>query len=209
MIKTNLYNQEGKVVGEVDLPKEIFGLKPNTNLMHEAVVAQMAASRIKYAHVKTRGDVRGGGRKPFAQKHTGQARQGSIRAPHYRKGGVVFGPTPNASYSKKINSKKKRLALFMALASKFEGKTMFILDDLKVTSPKTKEMVKVLKNLGISKTALIMLPEKDKNIYLASRNIEGAKTIQATSLNIVDLLNSKYLVMPKASVEIITKTFKK
>jgi len=209
MIKTNLYNQEGKVVGEVNLPEAIFGLNPNTNLMHEAVVAQMAASRVRYAHVKTRAEVRGGGKKPWAQKHTGQARHGSIRSPLWRKGGVTFGPTPDASYSKKINLKKKRLALFMALASKLKSKTLFILDDLKISSSKTKEMVKVLKNLGIEKTILITLPGKDKNIYLASRNIPGAKTILVSSLSIVDLLSSKYLLMPQAAIEVIIKTFKR
>jgi large subunit ribosomal protein L4 len=209
MIKTNLYNQEGKVVGEASLPETIFGLKPNTNLMQEAVVAHMAASRVKYAHVKTRGEVRGGGKKPWAQKHTGQARHGSSRSPLWRKGGVTFGPTPEASYSKKINLKKKRLALFMALASKLRSKTLFILDDLKISSSKTKEMIKVLKNLGIDKTVLIALPAKDKNIYLASRNISGTKTILANSLNIADLLSSKYLLMPQAAVEVITKTFKR
>lgn len=208
MLKTNLYNQEGKVVGEATLPEAIFGLNPNTNLMQEAVVAQMAASRVKYAHVKTRAEVRGGGKKPWAQKHTGQARHGSIRSPLWRKGGVTFGPTPEASYGKKINLKKKRLALFMALASKLQSKTLFVLDDLKIPSSKTKEMVKVLKNLGIDKTILITLPEKDKNIYLASRNIPGAKTILVSSLSIVDLLSSKYLLMPQAAVEVIAKTFK-
>lgn len=209
MIKINLYNQEGKVVGEATLPEAIFGLKPNTNLMHEAVVAQMAASRVRYAHVKTRGEVRGGGKKPWAQKHTGQARHGSIRSPLWRKGGVTFGPTSDASYSKKINLKKKRMALFMALASKLQSKTLFILDDLKIPTSKTKEMVNVLKNLGIDKTILIILPGKDKNIYLASRNIPGTKTILVNSLSIVDILSSKYLLMPQAAIEVITKTFKR
>lgn len=209
MIKTNLYNQEGKVVGEIELPEAIFGLKPNIDIMHESVVAQEASSRVKYAHVKTRGEVRGGGRKPFAQKHTGQARQGSIRAPHYRTGGVVFGPTPDASYSKKINLKKKRLALYMALASKLKSNTLFILDELKISSPKTKEMIKVIDNLKIVKKVLIVLPEKDENVYLASRNIPKVKTILTGSLNIVDLLSSKYLMMPKSSVEKMEKTFKR
>jgi len=209
MIKTSLYNQEGKVVGEASLPEAIFGVKPNTNLMHEAVVAQMAASRVRYAHVKTRGEVRGGGKKPWAQKHTGQARHGSIRSPLWRKGGVTFGPTPDASYGKKINLKTKRLALYMALASKLQSKTLFILDDLKISTSKTKEMVKVLKNLGIEKTVLITLPEKDKNVYLASRNIPGTKTILVGSLSIVDILSSKYLLMPQAAIGVITKTFKR
>ena len=209
MIKTSLYNKEGKVVGEVELPEAIFGVKPNDNLMHEAVVAQMAASRVKYAHTKTRAEIRGGGKKPWAQKHTGQARHGSIRSPLWRKGGVTFGPTADASYTKKINLKKKRLALFMALASKLQNNTLFIMDDLKIPEAKTKEMAKILKNLKLDKSVLVSLPDKSKDIYLASRNIEGVKTIMANSLNVVDLLSYKYLVMPKKAVDVVKNTFKK
>ncbi|MDP3057244.1 MAG: 50S ribosomal protein L4 [bacterium] len=208
MIKTNLYNQEGKVVGEMDLPENIFGLKPKKDLMHEAVVAQEANSRIKYAHTKTRGEVRGGGKKPFAQKHTGQARQGSIRSPIWRHGGITFGPTADASYGKKINLKKKRLALHMALASKLNDKVLYIIDDLRLADAKTKTFAKILKNLGVAKTALIALPKTDKNVYLASRNIPGIKSILIGSLNIVDVLRYKNLIMPKESIAAIEKTFK-
>lgn len=208
MIKTNLYNQEGKVVGEMDLPENIFGLKPKKDLMHEAVVAQEANSRIKYAHTKTRGEVSGGGKKPFAQKHTGQARQGSIRSPIWRHGGITFGPTPEASFGKKINLKKKRLALHMALASKLNDKVLYVIDDLRLADAKTKTFAKILKNLGISKTALIALPKTDKNVYLASRNIEGIKSILVGSLNIVDVLRYKNLIMPKEAIGAIEKTFK-
>lgn len=209
MIKTNLYNKEGAVIGEIELPEDIFGLKPNKDLIHEAVVAQESASRIKYAHVKMRGEVRGGGKKPWAQKHTGQARHGSIRSPLWRKGGVTFGPTDEASYAKKINLKKKRLALLMVIASKFQEKTLFIIDDLKIAKIKTKEMLKILKNLKLQKTTLVALPEKDKNVYLSSRNIKGVMTISANSLNVVDLLRYKNLLMPKEAIDIIKKTFAK
>lgn len=208
MIKANLYNQEGKVVGELELPENIFGLKPKKDLMHEAVVAQEANSRIKYAHTKNRGEVSGGGKKPFAQKHTGQARQGSTRSPIWRHGGITFGPNADASYGKKINVKKKRLALHMALASKLNDKVLYIIDDLRIADCKTKNVVKILKNLGISKTALIAMPEADKNLYLASRNIEGIKSIPVGSLNIVDVLRYKNLIMPKAAIDLIEKTFK-
>lgn len=209
MIKTNLYNTAGKIVGEVELPEDIFGVKPNSDLLHEAVVAQMASSRERYAHTKTRAEVRGGGKKPWAQKHTGQARHGSIRSPLWRKGGVTFGPTEDASYGKKINLRKKRLALFMALASKVNDKTLFVVEDLKIPESKTKEMVKILKNLKLDKKILISLPSKDKDVYLASRNIEGVTTIQTNSLNVVDVLTHKYLVMPKEAIEVVKKTFKK
>lgn len=209
MIKTNLYNKEGAVIGDVELPENIFGLKPKKDLIHEAVVAQDSASRIKYAHVKMRGEVRGGGKKPWAQKHTGQARHGSIKSPIWRGGGVTFGPTDEASYTKKINVKKKRLALLMVLASKFQEKTLFIIDDLKMAEVKTKEVVKILKNLKLEKTTLVALPEKDKNVYLSSRNIKGVMTIPANSLNVVDLLRYKNLLMPKEAIEVIKKTFTK
>lgn len=209
MIKTNLYNSEGKIISELELPEDIFGLKPNKDLMKEAVVAQQANSRMRYAHVKTRGEVSGGGKKPWKQKHTGQARHGSTRSPLWRKGGVTFGPTPDASYSKKINVKKKRLAFFMALSSKLKNNTLFIMDELKMSDSKTKGMVKILKNLKIDKTVLVSSPSADKNVYLSTRNIANAKTILTKSLNIVDLLSYKYLLMPKESVDIIKQTFKK
>ncbi len=208
MIKTNLYNQEGKITGEIELPENIFGLKPKKDLMHEAVVAQEANSRIKYAHTKTRGEVSGGGKKPFAQKHTGQARQGSTRSPIWRHGGVTFGPNADASYGKKINLKKKRLALHMALASKLNDKVLYIIDDLNISDAKTKTMAKIIKNLGVAKTTLIALPEVNKNIYLASRNIDGVKSIQVGSLNIVDVLRYKNLIMPKTAIAAIVKIFK-
>ncbi len=177
--------------------------------MREAVVAQQAMARVKYAHVKTRGEVRGGGKKPWAQKHTGQARHGSIRSPLWRKGGVVFGPTPEKTYGKRISVKKRRLALFMALSSKLRDKELFIVDDLKIPEAKTKLMVEILKKLGLAKKTLISLPEKDKNIYLASRNIPKAKTILTNSLNVVDLLSYKYLLMPQKAIKVIEKTFKR
>lgn len=208
MIKTNLYNQEGKVMGDIELPENIFGLKPKKDLMHEAVVAQEANSRIKYAHTKNRGEVSGGGKKPFAQKHTGQARQGSTRSPIWRHGGITFGPNADASYGKKINLKKKRLALHMALATKLNDKVLYIIDDLNIADAKTKTMAKIIKNLGVVRTALIALPEANKNVYLSSRNIEGVKSIRIGSLNIVDVLRYKNLIMPKAAIAAIEKTFK-
>lgn len=208
MIKTNLYNQEGKITGEIELPENIFGLKPKKDLMHEAVVAQEANSRIKYGHSKTRGEVSGGGKKPFAQKHTGQARQGSTRSPLWRHGGITFGPNMDNTYGKKINLKKKRLALHMALATKLNDKVLYIIDDLNIADSKTKTMAKIIKNLGVVKTALIALPEVNKNIYLSSRNIEGVKSIQIASLNIVDVLRYKNLIMPKTAIDAIAKTFK-
>lgn len=192
----------------MDLPEKIFGVKIKKDLMQESVIAQMANSRETYAHTKTRGEVSGGGKKPFAQKHTGQARQGSTRSPLWRSGGITFGPRADASYGKKINVKKKRLAFYMSLASKLNDKTLFIVDDLKISDSKTKTMAKILKNLEIVKTVLIATPAMDKNVYLASRNIEGVKPISVSSMNIVDVLRYKYLVMPKDAIAAIEKTFK-
>ncbi len=209
MLKTDLYNIKGEKVGKITLPEKIFGLKPDNDLLNQAVVSQQSASRVKYAHVKMRGEVRGGGRKPWAQKHTGQARHGSIRSPLWRKGGVVFGPNPEKNYTKRITVKKRRLALFMALSSKLRDKELFIVDELKIPEPRTKLMIEILGKFGLNKKTLISLPEKDKNIYLASRNIPKAKTILTNSLNVVDLLSYKYLLMPRKAIEVIETTFKR
>jgi large subunit ribosomal protein L4 len=203
-----IFNQQGKEVGKARLPKEIFEQPFNPDLVHQVVVSQMANRRQVIAHTKTRGEVRGGGRKPWPQKGTGRARAGSIRSPLWRGGGVVFGPRKERFFKKIIPKKMRRKALFMVLSQKVKENLLILLDQLKLEKPKTKEMAKIVeKILPEKKTVLLALPNLDKNIILASRNLPKVTTIQARELNCLDLLSYKYLIMPKESLKIIKETF--
>lgn len=210
-----VHNQEGKEVGKVELPANVFGLKVNEELICQAVNAQRANSREAIAHTKDRSEVRGGGRKPWRQKGTGRARHGSIRSPIWRGGGVTFGPTNERVFSQKINKKMKRKALLMTLSSKVRDKESIILDKLDLTEAKTKKMVEILNKLksklkkDLDKGVLIVLPTVAQKIITASRNISKVKTIQADSLNIYDILSYHYLLMPKESIKIIQKFYTK
>lgn len=213
-MKVKVYNQNGKEVEEMQLPAEIFGLKLNKDLVHQAVVAQMANSRKVIAHTKTRAEVRGGGKKPWRQKGTGRARHGSIRSPIWRGGGVTFGPTKERNFSQKINKKMKRKALLMVLSGKAKDSELIVLDDLKLEAPKTKMMARVFDNLvkakkDIKKGALIALDKKDDNVVKAVKNISKMDTIGIGSLNVVDLLSKKYLVVTKEGVEKMKEVFVK
>lgn len=208
-----VYNTEGKEVEKVKLPEQIFGLKVNHDLVKQAYEAQLSQSRIPYAHTKDRGEVRGGGKKPWRQKGTGRARHGSIRSPIWKGGGVTFGPRKEKVFVKNINKKMKRKALLMVFSGKVSDNEMIILDDLKLEQPKTKLMAQLIRQLAekikndLDKGALIVLAEKDENIIRATRNIPRFSTIGANSLNVVDLLNHKYLLMEKQAIELIKKTF--
>jgi len=215
-MKINVYNQEGKEVGQTLLPKEIFDVKMNPDLVHQIAVSQMANRRKVIAHTKGRGEVRGGGKKPWRQKGTGRARHGSIRSPLWRGGGVTFGPTRERVFKKQIPKKMKRLALFMVLSEKVKNNLLILIDKLKIEQPKTKFMAQVIENLktphqnlvgGKKGSVLIALPELDKNIILTTRNLPNIETIQAKDLNCLDLLSFKYLIMPKDSVRVIKETF--
>ncbi len=212
-MKINVYDQEGKEVGQTLLPKEIFDVKMNPDLVYQVVVSQMANRRKVIAHTKNRGEVRGGGKKPWRQKGTGRARHASIRSPLWRHGGITFGPTKEKVFKKQIPKKMKRLALFMALSEKVKNNLLILLDKLKIEQPKTKFTAQVVENLkskieNFKKgSILIALPELDKNIILAARNLPDVKTIQAKDLNCLDLLSLKYLIMPKDSVKVIKETF--
>lgn len=213
-MKVKVYNQNGKEVEELELPADIFGLKLNRDLVHQAVVAQMANAREVIAHTKDKSEVSGGGKKPWRQKGTGRARHGSIRSPIWRGGGITFGPTKERNFCKKINKKMKRKALLMVLSGKARDNELLILDDLKVNSPKTKEMAKIVKNLGKAKKdfnrgALIALVEKDENVIKAVKNIPKMETIGINSLNMVDILKKKYLVMTKDGVGATKEVFAK
>jgi large subunit ribosomal protein L4 len=208
-MKIAVYNQEGKEVGSVLLPKEIFEVKVNPDLVHQVVVSQMANRRQVLAQAKDRSEVRGGGRKPWRQKGTGRARVGSRRSPLWKGGGVTFGPTRARVFKKKINKKMKRKALLMVLSAKVKNNLLLILDKLSLTEVKTKLMAKILKRLPIKGSFLIVLPKLDKDIVRATKNLAEVRTIEARNLNALDSLSSKYLIIPKESIKIIKETFLK
>ncbi len=203
MPKLALYNKTGSQVGDFELDERVFGVDVNVPVVHRSVVAQLAAMRAGTHKTKTRGEVTGSGKKPWRQKGTGRARQGSFRAPHWVGGGNAFGPTPR-SYVHKVNKKEKRLAVKSALTSKVEEGKLIIVDDFQITEPKTKEMVKVLKDLNLKgKKTLIILPGKDEVLYKSARNIPNVKTLVTQALNIYDLLNYEYIVMSKDAVKAV------
>jgi large subunit ribosomal protein L4 len=207
-MKYSVYNQEGKEVGQTLLPKEIFEILLNPDLVHQIVMSQMANRRRVIAKAKGRGEVRGGGRKPWRQKGTGRARVGSIRSPLWRGGGVTFGPVTERVFTKKIPKKMKRKALFMILSAKAKDNSLLILDKIGIKKPKTKEIAEILEKLKLqSSSVLVALPAKNDNLIRASRNIPGLQLILAKNLNCLDLLSFKYLVMPKETIKIIKEAF--
>lgn len=222
-IQMPVYNMEGREVEKIKLPERIFGLKLNSDLVRQAIEAQMSQARVHYAHTKDRGEVSGGGKKPWRQKGTGRARHGSNRSPIWIGGGVTHGPRKEKNFIKKINKKMRRQAMFMVLSGKARDNEIIILDDLKLEQPKTKLMARVIQNFrptgdhskgkkskfksDLDRGTLIILARKDENVLRASRNIMKLGTIGAGSLNLVDLLNYKYLLMPKEAIEIIDKTY--
>lgn len=206
IVKT--YDQTGKEAGQIKLPSDIFDVKMGADLVYQVVTSQISNRRQVSAHTKDRGDVRGGGRKPWRQKGTGRARHGSRRSPIWKGGGVTFGPSSDRNFKKKINIKMRRKALFMVLSDKVKEKTLIILDDLKIGKPKTKIMIDILNKLPCKKAScLIVLASLDKNIISAGRNIAKVSICQAKDLNALDLLNFKYLIMPKNTIKVIKETF--
>lgn len=216
------YDQNGKEIGKVLLPKDIFDVKINPDLVYQVVISQLANRRRVVAHTKDRGEVRGGGRKPWRQKGTGRARHGSIRSPLWRGGGVTFGPTKARVFKKIIPKKMRRKALFMVLSGKVKNNLLIVLDELKLEEPKTKLLAKLIENwllptkVGPLKienfkkgSALIVLPDYDKNLILAARNLPQVATLSARNLNPLDLLTFRYLIMPKDSIKVIKETFLK
>ncbi len=207
-MKIPVYNQKKEEIGITLLPKEIFEIPINSDLIHQVVQSQMANRRQKTAKTKDRAEVRGGGRKPWRQKGTGRARHGSIRSPIWRGGGVTFGPTAEKVFAKKIPKKMRRKALFMVLSSKAKEDMILVLDNLKIDKTKTKIMANILKKLFLEKgTGLIVLPQKDENVLKSARNIPGTKIILAKDLNVLDLLSCKYLIIPEDSIKVIKETF--
>ena len=208
MPKVNVLDMNGSRVGELELSDSVFGIEPNTSVLHDAVVMQQASQRRGTHAVKNRAAVRGGGRKPWKQKGTGRARHGSIRSPIWVGGGVAFGPTPR-SYSYKLPKKVRRLAIRSALSSKVKADELVVLDQLTLEQPKTKEMVKVLSNLHADRKALVVGSGYDENVDLSARNIPGVKFIDAQGLNVLDVLNHDKLIITRDAVSRIEEVLGK
>ena len=205
MAKVSVVNMEGKEVGTIDLSDAIFGVEINEHLVHLAVVQQLANNRQGTQKAKTRSEVSGGGRRPWRQKGTGHARQGSTRAPQWTGGGVVFAPVPR-DYSFKLNKKEKRAALKSALTSKVNDNKLIVIDELKLDEIKTKKMAQVLKNIN-AKKALVVMNEKDDNVILSTRNIADAKTALTGNINVYDVMNAGTVVLTKDAVAKIEEVY--
>ncbi|PRX26206.1 LSU ribosomal protein L4P [Orenia metallireducens] len=195
-----LYNIDGQKSGNLDLRDEVFSVEVNEHVLHEAVVAQLAAKRVGSAKTKTRGEVAGGGRKPWRQKGTGRARHGSIRSPLWVGGGTTFGPQPR-KYNKKLPKKVKKLAVKSALTLKVEEGNLVVIDNFNFAAPKTKEMVSVLKSFDAADSkVLIVLSEKNDNVYKSARNLPGVRVVTPTKVTVYDVLNSNKVIMTKDAV---------
>ncbi|MCD8332795.1 MAG: 50S ribosomal protein L4 [Clostridiales bacterium] len=205
MANVSVYNMEGSTVGSMDLNDAVFGVEINEHLVHMAVVQQLANNRQGTQSAKTRSEVRGGGRKPWRQKGTGHARQGSIRAPQWKGGGVVFAPKPR-DYSFKMNKKEKRAALKSALTSRVQDEKFIVLDELKLEAIKTKDFVKVLNNLKVSK-ALVVLDEKDTVIEKSAANVPAFRTARVSTINVYDIMKYDTVITTKAGVEKIEEVY--
>jgi large subunit ribosomal protein L4 len=200
MPKVALFNQTGSQVGEIELNDSVFGIVPNQHVLFEAIVMQRASLRQGTHKVKTRSEVAGGGRKPWRQKGTGRARQGSIRSPQWRGGGTVFGPVPR-SYSYKLPKKVRRLAIKSALSSKVLEENILVLESLAFDAPKTKEFKTVLAGLSVDRKALVVTADLEENVALSARNIPGITVVTANSINVLDVVNHDKLIITKAAVE--------
>ena len=205
MANVSVYNMEGKEVGTMELNDAVFGVEINDHLVHLAVVRQLANNRQGTQKAKTRSEVSGGGRKPWRQKGTGHARQGSTRSPQWTGGGVVFAPVPR-DYSIKMNKKERRLALKSALTSRVQENKLIVLEDLTLDEAKTKAMQTVLNNLNVSK-ALVVLNEENKNVVLSTRNIPDVVTAYTNTINVFDVLKYNTVVATKAAVQAIEEVY--
>ena len=205
MANVSVYNMEGNEVGKMDLSDAVFGVEVNEHLVHMAVVAQLANKRQGTQKAKTRAEVSGGGRKPWRQKGTGHARQGSTRAPQWTGGGVVFAPTPR-DYTIRLNKKEKRLALKSALTSRVQEKKLIVVDELKFDEIKTKNFKNVLDNLKTTK-ALVVLNDNDKNVVMSARNIPDVKTALTNTINVFDILKYNTVIVTKDAVATIEEVY--
>jgi large subunit ribosomal protein L4 len=206
MPKIDVYDIKGKKVSDVELNENVFGIEPNENIVHEVLVNYLANQRQGTQSTKTRAEVRGGGRKPWRQKGTGRARQGSIRAPQWIKGGIALGPKPR-SYRYTVNKKEKRLAIRSVLSSKVLENELTVVDKLELKEIKTKSMVKAFADLKVTGKTLVILPEKNLNVQASTNNIEGAKVILVNEINIYDLLKYTNLVLPLDTVKKLEEVY--
>ncbi len=205
MAKVSVLNMDGKEVDTIELSDAVFGVEVNEHLVHKAVVTQIANSRQGTQKAKTRSEVRGGGRKPWRQKGTGHARQGSTRSPQWTGGGVVFAPVPR-DYSQKMNKKEKRLALKSVLSSCVAEEKLIVLDELKFDAIKTKDFAKVMKNLGVEK-ALVVLNDNDENVVMSARNIPTVKTALTNTINVYDILKYNTVILTKDAVKTVEEVY--
>ena len=206
MPKIDVYNMQGKKVSDVELNEAVFGIEPNEAIVHSVLVNYLANQRQGTQNTKTRAEVRGGGRKPWRQKGTGRARQGSIRAPQWIKGGIALGPKPR-SYKYTVNKKERRLAIKSILSSKILENNLVVVDKMDVKEIKTKTMVAALDSLKVTGKTLIMLPEKNENVQKSARNIEGVKTTLVNTINVYDLLKYNKLVVTLDTVKKLEEVY--
>ncbi len=213
-MKATLYNQNLESTGDVELNAKIFEVNPAVELIQQAVRVQMANNRQALGNTKTRGEVRGGGKKPWKQKGTGNARAGSIRSPIWRHGGIAFGPRSNRNFELKMNKKEWRKALYMTLTDKAQSKNFLVFSELNIATPKTKDMVALFKGITdkvttSAKKYLVLSTKKDDNLEKATRNLKNIKVISANSLNVVDIIEADAIIAPRTSLEIIERTYLK
>lgn len=207
MPSTTVYNMAGEAVEQLELSEQVFGVTPNEAVLHQVVVAQLVNRRQGNASTKTRGEVSGGNKKPYKQKGTGRARQGSTRAPQFRHGGVVWGPRPH-KYHHDVPKKMRRLAIKSALSDKVANEQLIVLDKLNLEGPRTKDMLEVLAHLPSNgKQVLMMLPKRDENVVLSTRNIPSAKVQHVSSINVIELLKHDYVIMPINTVRWLELVF--
>lgn len=207
MPSTTVYNMAGEAVEQLELSERVFGVIPNVPVLHQVVTAQLVNRRQGNASTKTRSEVSGGGRKPYKQKGTGRARQGSIRSPQFRHGGVVFGPKPH-TYHHDVPKKMRRLAIRSALSDKVANEQLIVVNQLNMETPRTKDMLALLDRLPVEgKKVLMMLPQRDENIVLSTRNIPNAKVQHVSSINVVELLKHDFVIMPTQTIRWIELVF--
>lgn len=208
MPSTTVYNMAGEAVEQLELSEQVFGVTPNEAVLHQVVVAQLVNRRQGNASTKTRSEVSGGNKKPYKQKGTGRARQGSTRAPQFRHGGVVWGPRPHR-YHQDVPKKMRRLAIKSALSDKVANEQLIVLDKLTLEGPRTKDMLEILEHLPSSngKQVLMMLPQRDENVVLSTRNIPSTKVQHVSSINVIELLKHDYVIMPVNTVRWIELVF--
>lgn len=206
---TKLYNQTGEVIGKVALEAKVFGVKPSRGLIEQAIVTQQANARVAISHTKTKGEVRGGGKKPWKQKGTGRARHGSIRSPQWKGGGIVHGPRSNRNYSLKMNVQAKRKALLMSLSDKAMADRLVVVDKIALDKAKTKAFATVMSKLPKQKSSLVILPSTDQTLIRAGRNIPGVTFIRADSLNVLDVVKHQQLVVLQPALEKMTAVYGK